>query len=81
MYIKFNETTVKKIEELTSTDYTFKYNSIPADSIEELVEDLLNEIDRLESKINDLEQDIENNYQLKERNEYEECGLSINDFI
>ncbi len=81
MFYKIDEEKLKKIEEITLTDYETKLGYLPVENLNDIIDDLMLEIDRLEEKINDMEQDIENNYQLKERNEYEEYGLNLNDFM
>ncbi len=81
MYYKIDEDKLKKIEQITCTDYEAKLGYLPVENLNDIIDDLMLEIDKLEEKINDMEQDLENNYELKERNEYEEYGISINDFI
>lgn len=71
---------INKAEKLTCTDYELLGDFIPVESMIGVIEDLLLEIDRLEEKIEDLEQNIENNYELKNVNPYEEYGVSERDF-
>lgn len=81
MQIKLTDEKIKEIEELTSTDYEFVDNVLPLESVEPLIDDLLTEIHKLQSKVKDLENDIENNYELKRIDPYEEYGVSERDFI
>ena len=81
MYIKLDEELKEKIEKITDVDYDFKGEYMPSESIEPMLKDLIYEIDKLEEKINDIQQDIENNYELKKYDPYEEYGLSERDFI
>ena len=62
MYIKLNEDLYKKIKEITFTDYDAIGDFIPSESIEQMLEDLLLEIGRLEEKYEDLERNLEDNY-------------------
>jgi hypothetical protein len=80
MYFKIEEEVLERIEKLTMTDYEAKLGYLPAESLTSIIDDLLLEIDSLEEKIEDLERDIENNYELKNANPYEEYGVSERDF-
>ena len=62
MYIQLNEDLYKKIQSITMTDYEAKGDFIPSESIEPMLEDLISEIDRLQEKYEDLEQNINDNY-------------------
>ena len=55
MYIEIDEETIEKIEKITITDYEARGNLVPAENIEGMIEDLLNEIDSLNEKIEDME--------------------------
>ena len=83
MYIKLENDTLKTINrasDITCTDYELLGNFIPIESMMCIVEDLLLEIDHLKECIEDMEQDIENNYDRKEFDPYDEYGVSRNDF-
>lgn len=62
MYLEIDEKLKDKIEKITSTDYDFKGNFLPSESITSIFEDLICEIDILEEKYEDLEKDLEDNY-------------------
>ena len=62
MYIQLNEELYKKIQSITMVDYEAKGDFIPSESIEPMLEDLICEIDRLQEKYEDLEQDLQDNY-------------------
>lgn len=84
MYYKLSSSeynALKKVEDITCSDYEIVGNFIPVDMLIGVIEDLLVEIDRLEEEKKDREQDIENNYELKETNFYEEYGISEEDFF
>lgn len=62
MYLELKQDLIDKIEEITCTDYERKGDYIPAENIENMIKDLLYEIDRLNEKIEDMENDIRDNY-------------------
>ena len=68
------EELLAKITNITNTQYS-------DEDIEQAIEDLLVEYDVLQEKITDLENDIDENYRLKETNIYKEYGISEKDFI
>lgn len=72
---------INRVSKITCTDYELKGNFIPAESMMSAIEDLLIEIDRLEEERKDREQEIENNYELKNVNPYEEYGMREDDFF
>jgi hypothetical protein len=79
MYIKLNEDLYNKIKAITFTDYEAIGDFIPSESIEPMLEDLLLEIDRLQEKYNDLEQNINDNY--RAITPAEMYGITDKDFI
>lgn len=84
MYYKLDANdfvTIKKAEKLTCTDYDRIGNFIPAENFISMVDDLLTEIEKIQEKVKVLENDIENNYQLKRIDPYEEYGVSERNFI
>lgn len=80
MYLKIDDDLKEKIETITGTDYDFKGNFLPSESIISIIEDLIYEIHRLEEEKKDREQDIENNYEPKKFNPYIEYGVSEDEF-
>lgn len=70
MYLEIDEKLKDKIEKITITDYDFKDNFLPSESITSIFEDLIYEIDRLEEKYEDLEQDMEDNYIKRPMSDY-----------
>ena len=85
--MKLDKELYEKISKLTGTDYEALYTKNPDDefififndSIENMLQDLLSEIDRLEEKIEDMDQDIEDNY--RPIPVAEQVGISDKDFI
>lgn len=80
MFYKFSEEKLKEITDITMVDYEAKLNYVPSENIINIIDDLLYEIHRLEEKIEDMENDIEENYELKPFDPYEEYGVSERDF-
>ena len=68
MYYKLDESELKKVQDAsveTMTDYQLEGNMIPVENMMAVIEDLLVELHKKDEKISDLENDIENNYQMK----------------
>lgn len=79
MYLEIDEDLKTKIKKITGIDYDFKGNYLPSESITSIIEDLISEIDKLEEKYSDLEQDLEDNY--RPISVSEQVGISDRDFI
>lgn len=80
MYYKLNESEYQRIQtvsNLTNTDYELNGNFIPVESLLSIIEDLVYELNNLEEKYNDLEEDLETNYKPIPI----DYGLSDRDFI
>lgn len=73
-----NEELEEKVGEITGVDYTGMLN---VKDIENIIKDLITEYNRLEEKIDDLKQDLEDNYTPKHIDPYEEYGVSRSDFV
>lgn len=71
---------MKKVEKITGVDYEVDEVRIPEEYLMSAIEDLMLEIEMLHDKIAAMEDDIEENYQLRERNPYAELGLRESDF-
>ena len=59
--MKLTEELAKKIYEITNTDYSDQLQDF---EIIDLIEELVNEIDKLEQEKKDIEQDRDDNYNL-----------------
>lgn len=82
MYYKLDDNELERINrvcELTFTDYELLGNFIPVEMLMAAIEDLLIEVDRLEEKYKDFEQEVEDNY--KPYTKEELYGVSDRDFI
>ena len=79
MYVELNERLVNKINSL-GTDYELKGNMLPSENLQSLLEDLFIELDEAQEQLEDLKQDIEDNYEPKKIDEYEYFGISEADF-
>jgi hypothetical protein len=83
MYYELAESELKRIEEIsniTCIDYELKGNFIPVESLLEAAVDMLMEYDVLAEKLQDLREEISENYELKKVNPYIEYGVSERDF-
>jgi hypothetical protein len=81
---ELNDTELRRIEEISSitgSDYEIKGNFIPVESLLAAAEDMLMEYGVLEEKLKDLQQEISENYELKQVNPYIEYGVSEHDFL
>lgn len=83
-----NYLTIKSVSDITLVDYDIKWYDaenhegyIEEDSILSMLDDLMAELHNKEEELQDLKQDIEDNYQPKKIDPYEEYGISRNDFI
>lgn len=79
MYLRIDDELYKKIQNITGFDYERIGDFIPAENIECIIKDLLAEINYLEEKYENLEQDIEDNY--KRRTPEEDYGIDDRDFM
>ena len=77
-YIKIEDEMLKRIQGITLTDYGEKLGYVPAESATDIIADLILEIDRLEEKIEDIEQDRDDNY--KPISYAEQVGYNERDF-
>ena len=81
-----NYETLEKASKMTGTDYEIKWfdaenidGYIDGETMLCMIEDLIYEIDRLQEEIEDIEQDIKDNY--RHIPEAEQVGISDGDFI
>ena len=72
---------IKEISEVTGVDYELKGNLVPVDSLIYALKDMLYEYHNKQEEIDDLKQEIEDNYQPRKIDPYEEYGVSRNDFF
>ena len=60
--VTIDENIIKKVEEITITDYQSKGNQVPAENIEAMIEDLLYEIEKLEDRYKELDEYLQEEY-------------------
>jgi hypothetical protein len=72
---------IKDISKITFTDYKIEGNLIEVDTLIGAIEDLLTEYHRKEEELEDLHNEISENYELKRVNPYEEYGVSEKEFL
>lgn len=75
---QIDETLLTSIRNITNTTYC---NPITIDDAISIIEELVSEIEHKEDELSSLQNDIENNYELKNVDLYEEYGVSEKDFI
>ena len=61
MKVEVDKKILDKIEKLTITDYEIEDNKVPVENVEAILEDLLLEIERLEERIEDLDDYLKEN--------------------
>lgn len=84
MHYMLNENDLRILQEvsdITLGDYEIKGKFISLDNLMNVIEDLLTEVHKKEEELNDLKQEIEDNYEPKKIDYYERYGLSKKDFI
>lgn len=72
---------IKEISEVTGVDYELKGNLVPVDSLIYALKDMLYEYHNKQEEIDDLKQEIEDNYEPRRIDPYEEYGVSRKDFF
>lgn len=81
MYLRMEWELYEKICNITGSSYGAIGEFLPPDGILSMLDDLLFEIDTKNEQLEDVKNDIEENYVLKKNNPYEEYGISERDFI
>lgn len=64
-YLELDEKLIKRIEEITRTDYNFNECKVIAENCINIIEDLITEYDNLMSEYDDFEAYVEDNYKMK----------------
>lgn len=72
---------LNKISDITGVDYELKNNLVPVDSLIYALKDMLYEYHNKQEEIDDLKQEIEDNYEPRKIDPYEEYGVSRKDFF
>ena len=79
---------LKNASDITLVDYDIKWfdaenfaGQIDSDGLLSMIEDLIVEYHRKEEQLEDLKQDLEDNYVPRRIDPYEEYGVSRNDFF
>lgn len=60
--VTIDEKIIKKVEELTITDYESEGNKVPAENIESMIEDLLYEVDKWKERYEELDEYVKETY-------------------
>lgn len=80
-YVKFDKELIDEVEEITDVDYERKEDVLLADNVISIIKDLIYEIHKRDEMINDIKEEIEEKYELRQIDPYEEYGISERDFI
>lgn len=81
MYLKLDWELYEKVCKATGGDYEAVGEFLSYDGIVGIVEDLLLEIEAKNEQLEDIKNDMEENYVLKKNDPYEEYGINERDFI
>lgn len=83
-----NYETLKKVSDITLVDYDIKWfdaenveGYIDSEGLLSMIEDLIVEYNRKKEELEDLYQDIEDNYEPKRIDPYDYYGVSRSDFL
>ena len=79
-YVKIEKRVLEKIEEITNTDYNAEDVYLTTESLIYIIDDLLVEHERLQKKLDDLEENIDT-YVYDKTHPYEFYGVSERDFV
>lgn len=60
--VTIDEKIIKTVESITITDYEAKGNQVPAENIEDMLEDLLFAIEKLEERYKELDEYVKETY-------------------
>ena len=79
MYYKIDEEVLKEIQNITNTNYEKEGEFLSIESINDIIEDLLLEIEHLEEELEYLKEDLEQNYRPIPLSE--QYGIRNSDFL
>jgi len=79
-YYKCDRELMNKVAEITMVDYEMWKEFIPIDSLEIALKDLLCEYNKKIEELEDLKQEMEDNYEPRKIDPYDEFGVSERDF-
>lgn len=68
MYLEIEEKLLKKVTEITITDYANKGNMLPCESIIPMIEDLVMSVEHYKEELEDIKNDLLNNYTRNQEN-------------
>lgn len=71
MYLEIEEKLLKKVVEITTTDYEIKGNMLPCESIIPMIEDLVISVEHYKEELEDIKNDLLNNY-TRNQEDYED---------
>lgn len=80
-YIKIDKDLLKEVENITDVDYEYKGDMVPVSSIAYMLKDLVYENNLKSREIKEIKEDIDERYELKPFNPYDEYDLAREDFV
>ena len=80
-YVKFDKELIDEVEEITDVDYERKEDMLLVDNVISMIKDLIYEIHKRDEMINDIKEEIEEKYELKQIDLYAEYGINERDFV
>ena len=81
MYIKLDTFLIDKIEEKTGHKYNKAGNYLAAADIPSMLENLLDQLEKVEDKFMEYTKEVDENYIQKKVDPYEFYGVSERDFV
>jgi len=84
MYWELSDEDLEKLQEISDTtgiDYELKGNLVPVDSLIYALKDMLYEYHNILEELEDLKEDVEENYKPKDIDPYDYYGVSRKDFF
>jgi hypothetical protein len=78
-YVKIEKKVLEKIEEITNTNYNAEDVYLTTENLVMIIDDLLVELGKMQDKLNDLENDLNDNY--RPIPVAEQVAISDKDFI
>lgn len=79
-YVKIDKKVLEKIEEITNSNYNAEDVYLTTESLISIIDDLLVELDEVQEKLNNLEENIDT-YVYDKTHPYEFYGVSERDFV
>lgn len=80
-YIKLDKSLLKEVEDITDVNYEYKEDRVPISSIAYMLKDLVYENNLKKHELEEIKEDIDERYELKPIDPYDEYDLAREDFV